>query len=124
MSVVDQLRGKLRTIGTESVLRQVNQGQIGSSNGSLGVMIYDLTGIIRAWSTFPTLLGPVKGRMDLKGRNVMEETIQGARAKPRGWYRTEVIDPFSGGPGFLVAHYQLHGELIVSCGFFETAKPL
>lgn len=85
-----------------------------------GILIYDFSGKIVAWSFLPSLVGkPIGGLPNTDGTTPIKDSITQAMQGKSGWYEYSMKNPITGTEGKLKVYYEPVNNLIVTSGFFE-----
>ena len=103
-----------------SVFSDINKVSLSLENMSHGTIVYDFDGIVKAYSIIPSLVGKdLSGIVDTTGKHFIKSSIEQAKSSPTGWYTVSLTNPLTGKIQSLNVYYEVVGNYIVACGFFE-----
>jgi hypothetical protein len=84
------------------------------------VLVFDLNGVIKAWSFMPSKVGTnVSAFLDISGNKTMVDVLKIVKGQTSGWYNFQTKNPFLGQSGNIKSYYEVFNNYVVACGYFE-----
>lgn len=119
VQIVKQYLHKLNTQSESTVFTAINT-KAPTNNPRFNILIYDFTGIVKAWSFIPTYVGKdISTFKDGDGNTALATLEQVAKTTPSGWFDFKVVDSTTNLPANIKSYYETFNNYIVICGYIE-----